>query len=51
MAAWKGGSEERVGGGRKEGKKDFEGEDEFRPDFDFELCHQLIEDSVQVSSL
>ena len=40
-----------MGGGRKEGKKDFEGEDEFRPDFDFELCHQLIEDSVQVSSL
>ena len=42
--------EGRKGVGRKEereeGKKDFEGEDKFRPDFDFELCHQLIEDST-----
>ena len=42
--------EGRKGVGRKEerkgGNKDFEREDEFRPDFDFELCHQLIEDST-----
>ena len=36
--------------GRKgERKTDFEVEEEFRPDFDVELCHQLIDDSGRES--